>query len=421
MYGLVSELYPINRSITGGGARETFSILKREMDLLEIKEIPSGTKCYDWTVPDEWRVGDAYVMDPTGKKILDFKDCNLRLVGYSVPFKGVLSLSELQKHLYSLPEQPDLIPYVTSYYSPKWGFCLSQKERDSLIPGEYRVVVDTGFSKGSMTYGEAFLPGDENREILLSTYTCHPSLANDNLSGPALAVALYRWLVSRPRRFSYRFVFAPETIGSIAYISLNLDRLKTRTLGGFVLTCVGDDRAVSFMPSRKGDSAVDSMSRHILAHMEPDFKEYSFLDRGSDERQYCSPGVDLPMASIMRSKYGSYPEYHTSGDNLSLVSPRGLGRSFEIYARCLSGLESNRTYKMRFPCEPKLDRLGYHALSIKGKWSDDRLLLNLSAYMDGKTDLLGLSEKFGLCIHDLIPYVEAFIEKGLVMECDKGQ
>lgn len=418
MYDLIRELFPECRSLTGNGVRRTFSVLGREIKSLEVQEVPSGTRCFDWVVPAEWNVRDAFVIDPLGRKILDFKVNNLHLLGYSLPFDGYVSLDELNEHLYSLPDQPDLIPYVTSYYSPRWGFCISQRQRDLLPLGKYRVKIDTQLSEGSLTYGEAFLPGEDKREILLSTYICHPSLANDNLSGPVLAVALWRWLASRQRRFSYRFVFVPETIGAIAYISKNLDHLKDKTYAGYILTCVGDDRAVSFLPSRNGDTVVDRVTRHVLRHSEPGYREFSFLDRGSDERQYCSPGVDLPVASIMRSKYGTYPEYHTSGDDLNLVSPSGLKKSFDIYTKCLDVLEKNMSYAVTCCCEPQLGKRGlYPTISLKGSADDVRVYMNLLAYMDGDNDLIDIAERLGLSVDVLIPLVDKFLKNDLLKVC----
>lgn len=415
MYELTRKLFPVCRSLTGDGVRQTLAVLKREIDSLAVHEVPSGTNCFDWTVPDEWNVRDAWVASPSGEKIIDFKQNNLHLVGYSTPFDGELPLEELDKHLYSLPEMPDAIPYVTSYYSPLWGFCLPHREREKLQPGLYRVKVDTEFSKGSLTYGEALLKGEEEREILLSTYICHPSMANDNLSGPALMAGLWKWLAKQRRRFSYRFVFVPETIGAIAYISKNLEELRKKTYAGYVVTCVGDERAVSFLPSRRGDTVTDRISRHVLRHNAPGYKEYSFLERGSDERQYCSPGVDLPVASIMRSKYGTYPEYHTSKDDLDLIPPGGLRGAFELYCHCLDLLERNRTYRAVHPCELQLGKWGlYPSLSRKGSSDEARIYMNLLAYADGENDLVNIAELIGVPACELVPIAEKFLAHGLL-------
>lgn len=416
MFALMRELFPLCRSLTGNGVRETLGRFSQELPGFKVVEVPSGTECFDWTVPQEWNVQEAYLEDPQGCRVVDFRESNLSLVGYSLPFEGTLSLEELQPHLYSLPEQPDSVPYVTSYYAPRWGFCLSHRQRERLQSGQYHVVIRTSLAPGSLTYGEWFLPGAEATEVLLSTYVCHPSLANDNLSGPVLQVALAKWLASKPRRLSYRLVFVPETIGAIVYIHRHLADLKARVQAGFVLTCVGDDRCFSYLPSRKGNTMTDRICRHVLAHEVGSFKEYSFLDRGSDERQYCSPGVDLPVASIMRSKYGTYPEYHTSGDNLGLVSPKGLGESFAVYTACLEALEQNRTYRTAQPCEPQLGKRGlYPTLSMKGSATEVRLLRDLLALADGHCRMLDIAEQMGVDIATLYPVVEKLVRHGLLV------
>lgn len=417
MHSLLSELFPINRSITGDGVRKTLCRLCRELPEIEISEVPTGTQCFDWTVPKEWSVTEAYIEAPDGRRIVDFKKNNLYIVGYSMPIDMTIDLAELQKHLYSLPEQPDVIPYVTSYYVRRWGFCISDNERKMLQPGMYRVRIDSSHFDGSLTYGEVFLPGQEEKEILLSTYICHPSLANDNLSGPVLLTALMRWLKQRPRRFSYRAVFLPETIGSIAYISKNLEHLKRRITAGFVLTCVGDDGDFSFLPSRAGNTLTDRLCRHVLKHSGRKYKEYSYLERGSDERQYCSPGVDLPVVSIMKSKYGTYPEYHTSKDDLSFVTPKGLQESFDMYLLCLKTLEKFGYYKCTHCCEPQLGKRGlYPNLSMKNSASDVRLTVNFLAFADGQTDLLDIAECLDVGVWDIFSIIDILKEHDLIVE-----
>lgn len=420
MYRLAERLFPICRSITGEGVRQTLAILQDHLPAMTITEVPSGTKCFDWTVPDEWNIRDAYVMDETGRRVVDFREHNLHVVGYSVPVDTELSLEELQPHLHSLPDQPEAIPYVTSYYAPRWGFCLRHRDREALQPGRYRVVIDSTLAPGHLTYGELRIQGQEPEEVFLSTYVCHPSLANNELSGPVVATYLAKWLQSGPRRHSYRIVFAPETIGALTYASRNLEDLRARVVAGFVLTCVGDDRAVSFLPSRLGSTLADRAALHVLEHRAPGFRRYSFLDRGSDERQYCSPGIDLPMVSIMRTKYGEYPEYHTSLDDLSVVSPQGLEGAFTLLRQTLEVLEANRVYRATCLGEPQLGRRGlYPTLSTRNSGATVRTMMNVLAYCDGNHDLIDIGNRIGVCATDLVPTVAKLCDAGLIEEAGR--
>nr|WP_321242376.1 DUF4910 domain-containing protein [uncultured Tolumonas sp.] len=415
MYTLAERLWPICRSITGAGVRETLKILQTELPELHICDVPSGTSVFDWTIPQEWIIRDAYIEDPNGRRIVDFKTNNLHIVGYSIPTNCVLSLEELQPYLYSLPEQPDAIPYVTSYYSPRWGFCLSHAQRESLLPGQYKVFIDSELFAGSLNYGECYLPGESEEEILLSTYICHPSMANNELSGPVVTTYLANWLKSAPRKYSYRIVFIPETIGSITYLSFHHQIMKQRTIAGFVVTCVGDDRTYSFMPTRQGDRLVDRVARHVLKFIAPTFKQYSFLDRGSDERQYCSPLINLPVASIMRSKYGCYPEYHTSLDNMSLISVEGLQGGFNALQQALLVLERDRYPQVTLCCEPQLGKRGlYPTISTRDSTWATRKMMNLLAYADGSMSLLGMAEFFNVSFFELDKLCQQLEEEGLV-------
>jgi aminopeptidase-like protein len=379
--------------------------------------VSSGTKVFDWIVPKEWRVNQAYIITPQGKKICDFSVNNLHLVGYSKPFRGKMKLEELQKYLYSLPSQPNAIPYTTSYYEERWGFCLTQEQRDSLNDGEYEVVIDSKFFAGQLNYGELILPGESNQEIFLSTYICHPSMANNELSGIAVTTYLAKWLIElKIRRYTYRFVFIPETIGSIAYLSKNYINLKKKVIAGFNISCVGDERSYSYLPSRNGMTISDKVAKHVLKWTDPDYKCYTWLDKGSDERQYCAPGIDLPIASILRTKYGQYPEYHTSLDNLdNVVTPKGLDGGYWVIRKALELLEQNRIYKIKVLCEPQLSKRGiYPTLSTKKSQNEVKTMMNFLSYCDGEHSLIDIAEKINLPAWDLYELIETLISHDLI-------
>jgi aminopeptidase-like protein len=413
----VKLLFPICRSITGQGVRQTLGMIQQQVPELTLHEVPSGTQAFDWTVPREWNIRDAYVIDPDGQKILDFDACNLHVVGYSTPVDREMELDDLQAHLYSLPEQPDAVPYVTSYYQERWGFCISHHQREHLKPGRYRVRIDSSIEPGHLTFGEVILPGSSDAEVFLSTYICHPSMANHELSGPAVTTYLIKWLkLLDRRRYRYRVVFVPETIGSIVYLSRHVVEMKKRIIAGFNVTCVGDDRAYSFLPSRNGDTLADRVGRHVLNHTAPGYRAYTFLDRGSDERQYCSPGIDLPVATLMRSKFGSYPEYHTSLDNFEVVTASGLFGGYEAIRRCLDVLEHNETYKATVYCEPHLMKRGlYPEFSTKESISDVITMKNFLAYCDGTSDLLSIAERIKEPAWNLFPIAQVLSKHGLIM------
>ncbi|MGD0328619.1 MAG: DUF4910 domain-containing protein [Minisyncoccia bacterium] len=414
MYELIERLFPLCRSITGPGTRETLRIIQKSIPI-QIYEVPTGTKVFDWTVPKEWNIRDAYIMDAEGKKIVDFKKNNLHIVGYSVPVNKRISLSELQEHLYSLPDQPEAIPYVTSYYEERWGFCISQIVREKLKEGEYTVFIDSELKDGSLTYGELIIRGESKKEIFISTYVCHPSMANNELSGPAVTTFLAKWILSKPRRFTYRIIFIPETIGSITYLRKNIKVMKRNTIAGFNVTCVGDNRAYSYLPTRAGDTYTDRVALNVLLFKQPDFITYSFLDRGSDERQYNAPGIDLPVCSVMRSKYGTYPEYHTSLDNLNVVNPEGLSGAYEILRECLTLIEENRTYKINCLGEPQLGKRGlYPTISTKSSGNEVTNIMNFIAYADGENDLLDISNETKTPVWELYPIIGKLMKAGLL-------
>lgn len=415
MFALMRRLWPICRSITGDGVRETLAILRERLPELVVHEVPTGTKCFDWTIPKEWVIRDATIVGPDGSKVLDFSDNNLHVVNYSVPVDRKMELDELQAYLHSLPGQADAVPYVTSYYNATWGFCLAHKVRKKLHPGSYHVHINSELKDGSLTYGEIFLPGASNREVLLSTYVCHPSMANNELSGPCVTAELAEWLRGRERRYSYRIVFVPETIGAICYLSRHLEELKEKVVAGYVVTCVGDDRAWSFMPSRLGGTLSDLAARHVLKHLAPSYTEYSFLERGSDERQYCSPGVDLPVSSIMRSKYATYPEYHTSLDNLEFVSAHGIEQAFTAYQRVIDVIEADCTPVSCVLCEPKMSDRGLRqTLGKRGSADSGRAMMNLLAYADGSRSLLDIAHIIGEPAWELRKLVDMLAELSLL-------
>ncbi len=419
IYNFACKLWPLNRSLTGEGLRETLKQISNHLPNLIIKSVKSGTKVFDWIVPSEWHVSEAYIIDPDGKKICDFANNNLHLVGYSMPFNKKLSLKDLQKNLYSLPAKPDAIPYVTSYYEKKWGFCLTHKQRENLKEGEYHVIIDSKIFSGQLNYGELILPGKIDKEIFISTYICHPSMANNELSGPTVTTYLAKWLKELPNRYyTYRFIFIPETIGSITYLSNNFKHLKNKVVAGYNVSCVGDDRSYSYLPSRNGNTISDKVAKHVLKCIAPNYKSYSWLDRGSDERQYCAPGIDLPIASILRTKYGEYPEYHTSLDNLkNVVTPKGLDGGYWALRKALELLEKNKTYKYNILCEPQLVKRGFYSdVSSKKSEAELRIIKNFLSFCDGEHTLLDIAEKINLPAWELYEFTEKLVSQKLISE-----
>ena len=417
MQDLARRLWPLPRSITGNGVRETLRVLQETCPALTMHEIPSSMPAFDWVVPDEWNVREAYIIGPDGQRFCDFAENNLHLLGYSTPLNAEMDLSALQAHLHSLPDQPDAIPYVTSYYARRWGFCLTEQARAALKPGRYKVVIDATLAPGALTYGEIILPGASDREVLISTYVCHPSMANNELSGPCVAIHLAAWLAAlTSRRYTYRFVIGAETIGSLVYLSRHLDHLKSHVAAGFNLSCVGDDRAYSYLPSRAENTLSDQAALHVLKHVAPDFVRYQWTDRGSDERQYCAPGVDLPIASIMRTKYGAYPEYHTSLDDLQhVVTPAGLQGGYFALKRAIETLEADCRPRMKVLGEPQLGKRGlYPTISTKESAAQTRTMMNLITYCDGARTLLEIAEKIGTPIWVLRPILDQLAAHDLV-------
>lgn len=419
MYDLAAEIFPIFRSLTGDGVRKTLGILGdyigRDGIRLEIHEIPSGTQVFDWTVPKEWRIRSAYIEDSRGNRIVDMAENNLHVLGYSVPVDRWVSLEELKKVVYTQPDQPALIPYVTSYYRERYGFCMSQDQLDSLPEGSYHIYIDSELFNGSLTYADAVLPGETDEELMLTSYICHPSMANNECSGPVLLSALMRYVNALPkRRYTYRFVLNPETIGSITYLSRNLEHLKEKLVAGIVLSCVGDDRDYSLIESRYADTIADKSLKSVLG-AQGAYTAYPFLKRGSDERQYNAPGIELPVVGFSRTKYHEYPEYHTSADNMDLISPAGLQGAYDTIVRWIYCMENNRKYSMTVLGEPQLGKRGlYPTVSRKGSYDEVSAMFNLIAYSDGKNDLFDISRIIGVPPYDLVPVVRKLEENDLI-------
>jgi aminopeptidase-like protein len=420
IYNWAKEIFPFPRSLTGEGVRKTLQFFKKILPELQIHEVPTGTQCFDWTVPQEWNVQAAFVADEAGNKVIDFAQNNLHLMGYSEPVDKLMSFGELDKNLYSLPEKPEAIPYVTSYYKRNWGFCLQDSLRKKLqkdLKKNYRVVIQSTLKDGNLTYGEVFLKGTSTREVVLSTYICHPSMANNEISGPCVATAIADWIKKElpTRRLSYRVLFLPETIGSIYYISKNLEALRTNVEAGFVLSCLGDNRHYSYVASRYGNNLADKIALRVLKEHAPSFKKYSFLERGSDERQYCSPGVDLPFTTLCRSKFGEYPEYHTSLDNLDFISAEGLQGSFDLFKKIVEVLEKNKRYKSKVFCEPQLGKRGlYPSISTRESNLKVRQMMNFLAYCDGTNDLSEIAQLMGAKESELTEYVDSFVKNSVI-------
>jgi aminopeptidase-like protein len=415
MIRFIADLYPICRSITGDGVRETLRRVQRRVPI-EIHEVPSGTQVFDWTVPREWNIRDAWIKNPRGEKVVDFQRLNLHVLNYSVPIHGRLPLSELKSHLFTLPDQPDLVPYRTSYYKEAWGFCLSHNQLLGLEDGEYEVLIDSTLEDGSLTYGELLLPGETEKEILISCHVCHPSLCNDNLSGLAVCTFLAEELAKAPRRLSYRFLFIPGTIGSITWLALNEEKTGN-IVGGLVAANLGDPGPFHYKKSRYGFGDVD---RAVLQVLDASGEKHSverFVPFGYDERQYNSPGFKLRVGSLTRTPYGRYPEYHTSADNLDLVQPESLAGSLRLYLAVMKALDGNRRYLNLNPkCEPQLGRRGLYRMiggDDHGRQRELALLwvLNLS---DGDYGLLDIAEKSEMPFDAIREAAEALLEAGLL-------
>ena len=436
MYDIMVKLYPICRSITGDGVRKTLDIISEQIPL-EKYEIPTNTEVFDWTIPKEWNIKDAYVKKSNGEKIIDFQKSNLHVLNYSVPVHKTVSLSELKDHLFTLPDQPTLIPYRTSYYSENWGFCITHNQFLQLEEGEYEVVIDSTLEDGSLSYGEYFIKGESDDEVLLSCYTCHPSMCNDNLSGVVLLTFLAKYLKNLSLQYSYRFLFIPETIGAIAWICRNEHNIK-KIKHGLVATCVGDPGISSYKKSRRGNTEIDQTVIDVLKKSGDDYKIVDYKPIGSDERQFCSPGFNLPVGSLQRT-IAPFPGYHTSADNTNLVQPKYLADSFSKYFKVILKLEENfgkfysKNNEEELPeidsendqvflnlspkCEPKLDKIGVYK-KIGGwnaeKYNDALTILWVLNYSDGKHSLRHISLRSGIDFKQIKQTAKLLHEKKLL-------
>jgi len=416
LHRLAVELYPICRSITGDGIRQTLRQLQTRIPL-KIVEVPTGTPVFDWVVPKEWNIRDAYLKNVHGKRVVDFQRNNLHVLNYSIPVQKTLSLAELKPHLFTIPEHPDWIPYRTSYYQENWGFCLSHNQMLSLGEGDYEVRIDSTLEDGNLTYGEVCLPGRSAEEVLISVHACHPSLANDNLSGLVVATALAELLSGKEHRYSYRFLFIPGTIGAITWLARNREKAHD-IRHGLVLTCIGDSGGFHYKKSRRGDTEIDRAAAHVLLHSTTGAKIMDFSPYGYDERQYCSPGFNLPVGCLMRSVWGTFPEYHTSADNLDFIHPQQLAQSLSLCASIFDVLENNRSYLNQNPCcEPQLGKRNLYRST-----GGDSVGLEINArlwvlnFSDGEHTLLDIAERSGLPFAAICDAAELLRENGLLAE-----
>ena len=417
MHRMVAELYPICRSITGNGVRETLAKMKKSIPLT-VHEVSSGTKVFDWTVPREWNIRDAYIKDSTGHKVVDYRNTNLHVLNYSIPVNRRVELEELKVHLFTVPEHQDWIPYRTSYYNENWGFCLSHKQFLELKEEIYEVVIESSLQEGSLTYGELLVRGQISDEILISTHICHPSLCNDNLSGIVLATYLADLLSKTNVRYSYRFLFIPGTIGSITWLALN-EKRSSKIRHGLVVACVGDAGKFNYKKSRLGSAEIDRAAVNALKSSGKEFNVIEFFPFGYDERQYCSPGFNLPVGCLMRTPHGEFPEYHTSADNLELVKPLCLGESLEMYLNIFSVLENNETYvSTNQKCEPQLGKRGLyqHIGGHPNSRTFQLALLWVLNMSDGSHSLLDIAEKSGLTFNLISDAANLLSAKGLLLK-----
>lgn len=419
IYEVIERLYPLCRSITGNGVRQTLEIL-REVAPIEVHEVPTGTEVLDWTVPNEWNIRDAYIADAEGRRVVDFRESNLHVMNYSVPIHQKISRDELEGHLHSIPEHPDWIPYRTTYYNETWGFCLRHSTREALRDAEYEVCIDSELAPGHLTYGELLVPGESEREVLISTHVCHPSLANDNLSGLTIAAHLAVALAERSNRYSYRFLFIPGTIGSITWLARNQDAVK-KIAHGLTLVCLGDTNPYTYKRTLDGDSEIDRVARYVLQNSGEPWEVIDYFPYGYDERQFNSPGFRLSVGSLVRGRHGRFAEYHTSADNLDFITPERLQRSYEICAELLQVLDANRRYQNQSPYgEPQLGRRGlYRAMGGEADPEETQFaMLWLLSLCDGTRSLLDVAERSKIGFAALRRAAELLVKKELLANAD---
>ena len=415
MIGFCKKIFPINRSLTGKGVLRTLHLIKKEIPKLKIYSQKSGTKIFDWKVPYEWNVKEAYLITPKNEKIANFRSNNIHLMGYSTPVNKILELKDLKKKIFFLKKLPNAIPYVTSYYKKDWGFCLSYNQFKNLKKGKYKAIINSVLKKGNLNYGHYFIKGRSNKEILLSTNICHPSMANNECSGITLLTFLAKWISKQDLNFSYRIVFVPETIGALCFIKKNIKKLKKNVIGGYTITCVGDEKIFSYLPSRNGNTLSDKIAIKVLQNNKRKFIKYSWLDRGSDERQYCSPNLNLPIASVMRSKYGAYKEYHTSLDKINnVVTNKGLKESLEVYKSIIKLFEKNSRPKAKNVGEPFLKK---HGLFNEKKYTKDvRIISDVLSYCDGDNDIMDISNLCKISFDKTLQTINLLYRRNLIIK-----
>lgn len=424
IYGFCDEIFPYFRSLTGEGVRQTLTAIDRYISQeggphLTVYEVPSGTKSFDWTVPKEWRINEAYIENEKGNHVIDIKSNNLHVLGYSIGVDRWVELDELKEYIYTQPDQPDVIPYVTSYYKERFGFCMSQNQLETLPSGKYHMYIDSQLFDGVLNYADVIIPGKSDEEVMFSTYLCHPSMADDECSGLALQSELVRYVASlENRRYTYRFVFIPETIGSLTYMS-QMDRwkcLKKKLVAGFVLACVGDDRGYGCVKTKYENTLSDKVITNVLQfHTDGQYKSCSFLKRGSDEQQYGGSNLELPVVAFFRSKYGEFPEYHTSADNMDFVNPSGFQGSYDVMTQIINSLENNFYYKTNTFGDPQLGPRGlYPSISHKGMYDELMSMMNFIAYADGRNDLIDISNIIGVPIDKLIDIIKRLMKFDLL-------